>query len=207
MEKVQLFKIPRRDAVRPRGRLLSRVRSNRAYDGHCALMRRTTAAVGSAIWFLVAPTTIAGVAPWWLTRWEVSDRWLAVGPLRALGAAMTLVAVVVIIRAFVRFVVEGAGTPVPVAPTERLVVGGIYRYVRNPMYVALVAAIVGQAFVLGEPMLVAYAGVVLLVFMAFVRFHEEPVLRRRFGADYEAYMRAVPGWWPRLRPWEPDGPS
>jgi protein-S-isoprenylcysteine O-methyltransferase Ste14 len=99
--------------------------------------------------------------------------------------------------------VEGFGTPAPVAAPERLVVGGVYRYVRNPMYVAVLAAIFGQALLLGQLGLLLYAAAVWLITAAFVRFYEEPTLTRRFGADYEAYRRAVPAWWPRLRPWKP----
>jgi protein-S-isoprenylcysteine O-methyltransferase Ste14 len=99
--------------------------------------------------------------------------------------------------------VEGLGTPVPVAAPERLVVGGVYRNVRNPMYVALLAVIVGQALLLGQLGLLLYAAGIWVITAAFVRFYEEPALRRRFGADYEAYRRAVPAWWPRLRPWKP----
>jgi protein-S-isoprenylcysteine O-methyltransferase Ste14 len=103
----------------------------------------------------------------------------------------------------VRFVVEGFGTPAPVAAPERLVVGGVYRYVRNPMYVAILATIVGQALLLGRLGLLLYAAVAWLVAAAFVRFYEEPTLTRRFGAKYEAYRHAVPAWLPRLRPWDP----
>jgi len=110
---------------------------------------------------------------------------------------------IALIRAFARFVVEGLGTPAPVAAPERLVVGGAYRYVRNPMYVAVLTAIVGQSLLLGRLGLVLYAGVVWAAVAVFVRFYEEPTLARRFGADYEAYRRAVPAWLPRLRPWEP----
>jgi protein-S-isoprenylcysteine O-methyltransferase Ste14 len=85
------------------------------------------------------------------------------------------------------------------------VVGGVYRYLRNPMYVAVVAAILGQALLLGQGVLLWYAGGIALLQAAFVRFYEEPGLRRRYGAEYDAYRRAVPGWWPRLRPWS--GPS
>ena len=111
--------------------------------------------------------------------------------------------VIVLVGAFARFVMEGLGTPAPVAAPERLVVGGVYRYVRNPMYVAILAAIVGQALILGRLALVVYATLLWLITAAFVRFYEEPTLTRRFGADYEAYRRAVPAWWPRLRPWDP----
>lgn len=106
-----------------------------------------------------------------------------------------------LLDAFLRFVMEGVGTPAPVAPTERLVVGGLYRYVRNPMYLAVAATIVGQSLLLGQPWLLVYAAAFGLVVVAFVHWYEEPTLRRQFGEHYEAYRRAVPGWWPRSRPW------
>ena len=106
-----------------------------------------------------------------------------------------------LVQAFARFVAEGHGTPAPVAPTERLVIGGLYRYVRNPMYVAVVAAVLGQALLLGRPVLLAYAAAVWLCTAAFARWYEEPVLAARYGAQYEAYRRAVRAWLPRLHPW------
>jgi protein-S-isoprenylcysteine O-methyltransferase Ste14 len=105
------------------------------------------------------------------------------------------------VHAFARFVAQGRGTPAPIAPTERLVVTGPYRYVRNPMYLAVLAAIVGQALVLWQGVLLTYAAVVCASFVAFVKAYEEPTLARRFGGQYAAYRRAVPGWWPRRRPW------
>src|SRR5439155_14784220 len=98
---------------------------------------------------------------------------------------------------------EGLGTPVPLAAPERLVVGGLYRHVRNPMYVALLAAICGEALLLGQVSLLAYAAIMGSISYLFVRLYEEPALRRRIGDQYDAYRRAVPGWWPRLRPWQP----
>lgn len=109
---------------------------------------------------------------------------------------------VVLLQAFARFVIEGFGTPAPVAPTARLVVGGFYRYVRNPMYLAVAAIIVGQALVLGQLILLLYAAAFLVTVAAFVHWYEEPTLSRQFGGQYEAYRRAVPGWWPRREPWE-----
>src|SRR3712207_1701641 len=123
--------------------------------------------------------------------------------MRVIGGVLLLAGAIVLVGAFMRFVVEGVGTPAPVAPTERLVVGGVYRYVRNPMYVAVATTIAGQALVLGRPGLLLYAAVFIVVTAAFVRWYEEPTLARQFGADYEAYRRAVPGWWPRRRPWSP----
>ena len=162
------------------------------------MRRRSLAAAGSAVFFIAAPCVVAGVLPWALTGWDAFAVWL---PVRVLGGMFVVGGVAVLVHAFVRFVVEGVGTPAPVAPTERLVVGGLYRYVRNPMYVAVVATVIGQALLLGRPVLLAYAAVLGCVFAAFVRWHEEPVLRRRFGARYESYRRAVPAWRPRLRPW------
>jgi protein-S-isoprenylcysteine O-methyltransferase Ste14 len=105
-----------------------------------------------------------------------------------------------LLEAFARFAIEGLGTPAPVAPAERLVVGGLYRYIRNPMCVAVAATIVGQALVLGQPILLPYVAA-FAVAVAFVHLYEEPTLRRQFGEQYEAYQRGVPAWWPRRRPW------
>jgi protein-S-isoprenylcysteine O-methyltransferase Ste14 len=162
------------------------------------------AAVGSSVFFAVAPGIVAGVIPWWLTGWEMRSPLPYWAPLRVIGAILVAAGAAVLIHAFVRFVVEGAGTPAPVAPAERLVVGGLYRHVRNPMYLGVVAAIVGQALLLGRLMLLGYALVALVVFAAFVRWYEEPVLTHRFGAQYETYRRAVPAWRPRLRAWKPE---
>ena len=161
-------------------------------------MRLRHAALGSALFFALAPGIVAGVLPWWLTRWRMSPAPLAV---RIAGAVLVLVAVPSLARLFVRFVRDGLGTPAPVAPTERLVTTGAYRYVRNPMYLAVLSAILGQALLLGQPVLLAYAAGVAVMFVIWVRFHEEPVLRQQFGAEYDAYRRAVPAWWPRRRPW------
>jgi protein-S-isoprenylcysteine O-methyltransferase Ste14 len=168
-------------------------------------MRRPTAALGSALFFLLAPGVVVGLIPWLLTRWQVHEPLPYWAPVRVLGAILLVAGLIALVGAFVRFVVEGFGTPAPVAAPERLVVGGVYRYVRNPMYVAVLAAIVGQALLLGRLVLLLYAAGAWLVVAAFVRFYEEPTLTRRFGADYEAYRRAVPAWLPRLRPWDPAG--
>ena len=165
------------------------------------LVRKAKAALGSLVFLAVAPGIVAGLVPWWLTGWEKEEPLPGWALVRILGWVLVAAGVVVVVQAFARFVHEGIGTPAPVAPTEHLVVGGLYRYVRNPMYLAVAATIVGQALILGQPLLLLYAGAFLLTVAAFVRWYEEPTLRRQFGADYEAYLRAVPGWWPRRTPW------
>ena len=165
---------------------------------------KTRALAGSGAFFLVAPGTVAGLAPWWLTGWELRPTGLA---LRILGVALIAGGLPFLLHSFWRFVAEGRGTPAPVAPTERLVVGGAYRYVRNPMYLAVLAIILGQWLLLAQVVLLVYAAVVGLAVVSFVRFYEEPTLARRYGPQYEAYRRAVPGWLPRLTPWEGSDPS
>jgi protein-S-isoprenylcysteine O-methyltransferase Ste14 len=150
------------------------------------------------VFVVLEPGTVAGLIPWLLTGWEVHDTW---PPLRVVGVFLIVAGVGVLLHAFARFVVEGIGTPAPVAPTQHLVVGGLYRYVRNPMYLAVAATIVGQALTLGQPVLLAYTAVFAVVVLSFVRLYEEPTLSEQFGHRYEEYRRAVPGWWPRRRPW------
>jgi protein-S-isoprenylcysteine O-methyltransferase Ste14 len=158
---------------------------------------------GSIVFLVVAPGTVVGLVPWLLTGWQGTGA-LPV-PLTVLGAVLLAAGGAVLLHTFGQFVLEGLGTPFPAAPPRHLVVGGLYRYVRNPMYVAVVAAVLGEALVLGRLNLLVYAVLVWAVTAAFVRFREEPVLARRFGAEYAAYRRAVRAWWPRLRPWDGAG--
>jgi protein-S-isoprenylcysteine O-methyltransferase Ste14 len=162
-------------------------------------MRLTRAAVGSAGFLLLAPGVVAGLVPWSLTDWQAHGMWL---PGRAAGVVLIAGGAAALLHAFARFVIEGIGTPAPAAPTERLVVGGLYRYVRNPMYLAVGATILGQSLLLGQPVLVIYAGAFAVAVTAFVYGYEEPTLARRFGDQYAAYRSAVPPWLPRLHVWK-----
>ncbi|MCC6982197.1 MAG: isoprenylcysteine carboxylmethyltransferase family protein [Bauldia sp.] len=175
-------------------------------------MRRSAAAAGSALFFGLAPGVVAGIIPRAITGWRFAGGgpyaigWIG-APLRVAGALLTATGFAVLVHAFVRFVVEGLGTPAPVAPTDRLVVGGIYAHIRNPMYAAVIAAILGQALLFGSLALLVWAIVAGTAMVLFAKGYEEPTLQRQFGPAYEAYRRAVPGWWPRLRPWQPDETS
>ncbi|UVK41086.1 isoprenylcysteine carboxylmethyltransferase family protein [Mesorhizobium sp. AR10] len=163
-------------------------------------MRTPQAIAGSALFFIAAPGVVAGVVPWLLT-----DRYrlpLSSGPGFVLvGWILVVTAAALLLHAFARFALEGMGTPAPVAPTQRLVVGGIYRHVRNPMYVAVLSIILGQAVLFSSWAVVLYAAIAATAMVSFVKLYEEPTLARRYGAEYEAYRRAVPGWLPRLTPW------
>lgn len=165
---------------------------------------RRPAAVLSAVFFLVSPGIELVLGPWLLTGFERGEGVLDVPGLRVLGALLLAGGVAVIALSFARLVRDGLGTPSPAAPPRRLVVRGVYRHVRNPIYVATAAAIVGEALLLARPVLLAAAAAYLLALGAWTRLREERMLAERFGAEYEGYRRAVPGWLPRLRPW--DGP-
>src|SRR4029453_7431785 len=110
-----------------------------------------------------------------------------------------------VVDAFARFALQGLGTPAPIAPPRNLVVTGLYRYVRNPIYVALVAIILGQAVLMGDRRLIVYAALWWLVFHVAVVAYEEPTLEQTFGKEYEAFRAAVPRWIPRMTPWRSKG--
>ena len=160
----------------------------------------TSLIVGSAffaLWFWLLPgwlgfhVELASVTPW---------RWIAAIP-SVLGFAIAL-------RCVWDFGWTGRGTPAPVAPPQRLVVVGFYRYVRNPMYVGFFTGWAGLWIIFGQinTTAVTVTAVAVLGVALFVIFYEEPTLRGKFGSDYEAYCRNVRRWLPRLRSWTP-GPS
>ena len=159
-------------------------------------MRKTSAVLGSAVFFVVAPVMVGFVVPWWIAGWRAGNTLWAVG-----GAFLILVGLVPLIESFARFALVGLGTPAPVAPTKHLVVTGYYRYVRNPMYLGVLAIIVGNGLIIGNVAVFGYAALIALGFAAFVLGYEEPTLRGQFGAEYEEFCGNVPRWIPRLTPW------
>lgn len=168
--------------------------------GIYAELRRRSAILGSAAFFLAAPCVVAGFVPWLVVGgYETARASNSVGTIA--GSILVVVPVVALITAFASFALDGGGTPAPVAPTERLVINGLYRHVRNPMYVAVVTIILGQALIFQSMPLAVYAVVVGVSMALFVKLYEEPTLAGRYGPEYERYRKAVPGWVPRLKPW------
>jgi protein-S-isoprenylcysteine O-methyltransferase Ste14 len=166
---------------------------------------RRTALRASAVFFVVGPCVEAGLGPFLLTGgWSRGDGFTPQALWSVVGALLVLAGLAVVVRAFAGFVVDGRGTPTPAAPAGRLVISGAYRYVRNPMYLATAAMIAGEGLLLARPVLLIAAAAYLATLAAATRIWEEPTLARRFGASYAAYRDAVPGWWPRSRPWTPD---
>ena len=162
-------------------------------------MNRRAAILGSLLFAVGQPGIMAGLIPYW-----ISEGWQPMGApvaLQVAGGIMLAVGIGVLAHTVIRFALEGLGTPFPAAPTRKLVVGGLYRYVRNPMYLAVIATIVGQAALLGRVSLLVYAAVLWAVVAGFVIFYEEPTLSAAHGQQYAAYRQAVRRWWPRVTPW------
>ena len=166
---------------------------------------RTKAWVGTLVFLVVTPGTVAGLVPWLILGAHYPPlSW----PIATLGAVLVVVGVAVLLDAFVRFAHQGRGTPAPIAPTRDLVVTGPYRFVRNPMYLAVLAIILGQSFAFASVPVALYAAAVLVAVTIFVVTYEEPTLTQQFGDSYRRYLAAVPRWRPRLTPYRaPEGPE
>ena len=165
-------------------------------------MRRFFAVLGSAFFLVVAPGTVAGLVPWWISSWEFHTPFLHFAPFRWIGLVLIVAALPVLLDSFARFALKGLGTPAPIFPTKHLVVSGLYRYVRNPMYLAVAGVILGQGLLFGDMRVLGYGLAVWLAFHLFVLFYEEPTLRRSFGTEYETFCANVRRWVPRLSAWQ-----
>jgi protein-S-isoprenylcysteine O-methyltransferase Ste14 len=137
--------------------------------------------------------------PWLITQWRPLPPGDLPGALRWTGLILIAAGLVVVLEAFARFAWEGLGTPSPIAPTRTLVISGFYRFVRNPMYVAVTALILGQAVLFASWGLALYGVLVAAAFHSFVLAYEEPTLREAYGEEYAAYCSATPRWIPRFR--------
>jgi protein-S-isoprenylcysteine O-methyltransferase Ste14 len=159
---------------------------------------KASALLGSAIFLVIAPGFVAGVVPRWISGWRMNPPLFGFAPVRILGGVFAATGILVLLDSFARFALEGIGTPAPVLPTRHLVVSGLYRYVRNPMYIAVLAIIFGQGFLLGNVGVLEYGAAVWLAFHIFVLTYEEPKLTATFGPQYRTYCASVPRWLPRI---------
>jgi protein-S-isoprenylcysteine O-methyltransferase Ste14 len=146
-------------------------------------MRRMLALVGSAIFLVIAPGIVAGYVPWRICRWHVEAPLLGISSLRLVGVLLIAAALPVLLDSFARFALQGLGTPAPIFPTRHLVVSGLFRYVRNPMYVAVVSLILGQGLFFGSLLVLEYGIAVWVGFYLFVLIYEEPTLRKSYGPE------------------------
>lgn len=156
---------------------------------------------------LLLPGTVTVIVPLGLMIWRgITPGWGLPGPLAVLtiviGAMIFLVGNYLLARSIALFAFDGSGTLAPWDPTDRLVISGLYRYVRNPMYAGVLGVLLGEAMLAGSMWVVAWALLVFIGFNVFVRLYEEPHLRRTYTDQYAAYCANVPRWLPRIRPWE-----
>jgi len=143
------------------------------------------------------PGMLLLLLPWWLTRLHVVPGWSATA-----GWVLIVVGLIPLLESTGRFIIVGRGTLVPTVPTEHLVVSGLYRYVRNPMYLGVGLSLAGEALLFWSSRVLIELTVAVAVMDIFVRFYEEPKLIRTFGREYRLYQRSVGRWLPRITPWQ-----
>lgn len=158
-------------------------------------VRNLAPLLSTALFTIVVPGTVAGYLPWRLRPGAApitgAAEWVAISVI-GIGIAIYLY------TAFWGFALIGGGTPAPIAPTKILVVKGLHRYARNPMYVGVALVIAGQAWLFQSLHIALYLACVLVIVNFFVLFYEEPTLRKQFGEEYERYRASVPRWIPRI---------
>jgi len=145
---------------------------------------------------ILVPATIAGWIPW-----RLHSNAHATSNVGLVLLSILLVAIGIAIylhTAFWGFALRGRGTPAPIAPPKRLVVEGLHRYVRNPMYIGVLLIVVGQVILFESMALLRYAAAIWLAAHLFVLFYEEPALQRKFGDEYREYRQRVPRSLPRI---------
>jgi protein-S-isoprenylcysteine O-methyltransferase Ste14 len=156
--------------------------------------------LGTALFALLGPPAGATVlVPWLLSGWRLEEPFFGWQPWRWIGVAVLAVGAFVAADSMTRFARIGRGTPAPWAPTERFVAMGLYRLVRNPMYVGMLLVVIGEGLLFASWPVLAWAALLGGLFHLFVVFVEEPSLRARFGAAYDVYCGRVGRWLPRVR--------
>ncbi len=160
-------------------------------------MRNLAPLLKTALFTIFVLGTVAGYVPWLLRRHAE----IAVHGVEESAAIVVIAAGVLIYlhTAFWGFAWTGGGTPAPIAPTKTLVVKGLHRFVRNPMYLGVGLAIGGQAWLFHSIATAIYLGCFAVLVNLFVLLYEEPMLKRQFGEEYDQYRAIVPRWIPRLR--------
>jgi protein-S-isoprenylcysteine O-methyltransferase Ste14 len=150
----------------------------------------------SLLFLFLAPGILGWLLP--LTVFQGGPQ-LHMGIFSYLAFPVWIAGILILLWCFWDFAHKGFGTPVPIDPPRKLVISGLYRFVRNPMYAGVLLTIGGHFLWLGYWILLGYAGIFFLVVHAFVTLYEEPDLKERFGPEYESYLRKVPRWIPTFK--------
>ena len=159
-------------------------------------MRALWLAVRSITWAVLLPGVVAGYIPWAFFRLG-EIHWSPEVPALYVGVVLVASGISLLAACIWEFASRGRGTLSPVDPPKELVVQGLYRYVRNPMYLAVSLILIGEHMLTHSWQLLAYWAVCFVIWNVFVIGYEEPTLRRQFGESYERYARDVPRWVPR----------
>lgn len=156
----------------------------------------TMALLKTIIFTFLVPSTVTILVPYWLLTRSDGPPPIELGILRYFGALPILIGVAIYCWCAWDFTFAGRGTPAPIDPPKRLVVRGLYRYVRNPMYIGILSILLGEALLFASHRLFAYTAVAFICFFLVVVFFEEPILRHKFGEAYRQYCRRVSRWIP-----------
>ena len=151
--------------------------------------------IKTIIFTFLVPGTVTILVPYWLLSSSVPPMHL--GLFRYFGVLPILIGAAIYFLCAWDFTFAGRGTPAPIDPPKELVVRGLYRYVRNPMYVGILSILLGEALFFASSRMFAYTAVVFTFFLFFVVLYEEPILRHKFGESYRQYCLDVPRWLPR----------
>jgi protein-S-isoprenylcysteine O-methyltransferase Ste14 len=163
---------------------------------------RLLLALRALTFVVLLPGTVAGYVPFRILRASDQLHEPRLFASAVAGAVLLFAGTVVLFRCVWDFFSAGRGTLAPVDPPKRLVVRGLYRFTRNPMYNGVLAIVLGEAWLFHSSTLVMYAFLVLILFHCFVVLYEERTLESRFGESYRAYRKAVPRWGLTIRPYE-----
>jgi protein-S-isoprenylcysteine O-methyltransferase Ste14 len=153
------------------------------------------ALIKTIIFTILVPGTVTVLVPYWLLSSSPSPP-LRLGPFRYFGLIPILIGAAIYFWCAWDFTFAGRGTPAPIDPPKELVVRGLYRYVRNPMYVGILSILVGEALLFSSRTLLVYTVIVFTLFFLFVTIYEEPHLKKKFGEPYRRYCNSVPRWLP-----------
>jgi len=155
--------------------------------------------VKTLIFTILVPGTVTGIVPYALVSRYPARLPVQLGLFRYGGWILVLVGAGMYLRCGWDFSIAGRGTPAPIAPPKELVVRGLYRYTRNPMYIGIITVLLGETVLTSSRVQFIYSVIVFTFFYLFVVYYEEPNLRRRFGEPYERYCATVPRWLPGFR--------
>lgn len=156
-------------------------------------------AIGTILFTLLVPGSITVLIPYLLLNFQLHLIPVKLGNYRYLGLIPIILGLIAYLWTAWDFTFKGKGTPAPISAPKVLMVSGLYRYVRNPMYIGILMILLGEALFFKEVILLVYTCLMFLSFHRFVKYYEEHDLTRQFGAAYKLYCHAIPRWFPRFR--------